>query len=138
MQYFKFFDKNQGKDIDVAVEKWRWLAIYNDGTELRQFDDITGRFHQFLEIDQTKLKRFVMYADHTPRLYSIFFDPNTMKLIHFYRRVRLGGVDELKWETFYFFGFEKSIYDRTTKTIVFIDHLDNVHFADKSDLQLFD
>ena len=39
-----------------------WIAEYQDGTALPQFDPDTGEEHLFKEVDQSKLKRFGWYA----------------------------------------------------------------------------
>ena len=39
-----------------------WIAEYQDGTALPQFDPETGKEHLFSEVDQAKLKRFGWYA----------------------------------------------------------------------------
>lgn len=39
-----------------------WIAEYQDGTALSQFDPDTGDEHLFSEVDQAKLKRFGWYA----------------------------------------------------------------------------
>ena len=38
---------------------YKWLAVYNDGTSLDQFDGSDERL--FSDIDQNKLKKFVIY-----------------------------------------------------------------------------
>src|SRR3972149_5303149 len=65
---------------NVPEERWQWLAIYSDNTSLRQFDT-DEVFHQFKEIDQSKLKEFRMFSGS--RFFSLMFQPG-MKLIHFY------------------------------------------------------
>lgn len=70
----------EGKTI--TPEKWRWVAIYPDGEVLKQFDD-SGRFHQFREIDQSRLVAFSMVCEDCPVKFTIQFEPG-MKLIHFY------------------------------------------------------
>ena len=39
-----------------------WIAEYQDGTALPQFDPDTGEEHMFKEIDHARLKRFGWYA----------------------------------------------------------------------------
>ena len=39
-----------------------WIAEYQDGTALPQFDPDTGEEHLFKEIDHSKLKRFGWYS----------------------------------------------------------------------------
>ena len=51
-----------GQEVLVPLEKWVWIAIYKDGICLKQFDENTGIFHQFKEIDQSKLNVFIMQS----------------------------------------------------------------------------
>lgn len=93
---------------DVEVEQYVWMAHYNDGERLYQFDNETMQFHNFAEIDQSRLNTFRMYRyDNDRYFFDLKFDPQTMKLIHFYRNVRL---DVGRTDTFirlYCFGYEK-------------------------------
>lgn len=134
---YKFFDPELKRDIDVDRERWGWVAVYKDKTELHQFDDKTKRFHQFKEINQSQLERFVMRAWHTEQVFSIFFKPEIMKLIHFYRNAILEyGTERERRLKFYFFGFEKNIKGRVSKSLLFIDPKDNAHFADTGKIQM--
>jgi hypothetical protein len=92
---FKFTRPEDGVQEDVIRERWRWEAIYNDGTSLLQFDDQTGTFHRFAEIDQSKLDYFRLIHDEKPSVGFIFY-PERMKLIHYYLNTVLdkGGENE--------------------------------------------
>jgi hypothetical protein len=101
--------------IGVTAEKWQWVAIYNDGTSLKQFDD-AGFFHQFKEIDQSKLFVFRMVSGSF--MYSLIFDPVIMKLIHFYQNTTLNmGTDIESKIKVYCFGYEMNIGGKTYKHI---------------------
>lgn len=101
---YKFL--RDGKEELVKPEIWRWVAFYNDGTSLEQFDK-NGFFHQFQEIDQSRLVAFKMVSPEHSQVYAIPFDPKTMKLIHFYRRTGLRvGTPDFKEVKFYCFGYE--------------------------------
>lgn len=121
MDKYKFHRIDKEKNIDewedVQPELWRWEAVYNDSTSLKQFDD-EGIFHQFEEIDQSKLLIFRMYSPKVPQIYSVLFNPSFMKLIHFYRNTVLntGTEQEIKLKT-YCFGYESNIKGVTTKVI---------------------
>src|SRR4029078_9286365 len=93
--HYKYFNKETNREEKVTKELWCWEAIYNDGTELKQFDD-NGNFHRFSEIEVDKLHVFRMKHDQSERIMDILFDSSTMKLIHFYRNVilRAGQSDE--------------------------------------------
>jgi len=76
-----------GKEIKVEIEKWCWGVIYNDDTELHQFDD-KNNFHQFKEIKNEEVKMFVMYKndDRKNRIDMPIHDGD--KFFHFYTNVK--------------------------------------------------
>ena len=122
---FKF--NNNGITEEVSLERWGWVAVYKDRTELRQFDEETGTFHQFKEIDQSKLDMFKMVSkDKLP--YTLMFDPNTMKLIHYYKTSVLEN-GQIKLRS-YCFGYEKNINGVVVKTIATILPTDNLTLSD--------
>lgn len=79
-----------GVEEEVELERWVWGVIYNDSTELHQFDN-NGVFHQIGEIDQSRVLMFRMYkpAGHgdSPRDIIDLIIPKGAKLIHKYRNV---------------------------------------------------
>ena len=92
----------------VQCEAWRWEAHYDDGTVLKQFDDETGQFHQFKEIDQSRLKLFRMVHDNMLP-YVLIFRSESMKLIHFYKRAVLDYMGSNPTRiTMYCFGYEQN------------------------------
>lgn len=107
------FSRN-GVIEEVEKEAWQWEAQYTDGSILKQFAD-NGIFHQFQDIDQKKLSVFKMVADGK-QPYILLFEPERMKLIHFYKRLRLNiGTDQEQFVTIYCFGYETKIHDLTRK-----------------------
>jgi len=119
MKYL-FFDKDTKKFEEVVPEKWQWEAHFFDGTVLKQFGD-DGTFHQFKEIDQNKLMLFKMVSIEGRSPYTLFFDPQKMKLIHFYRRTRLNvGTPAEQRITLYCFGYETNINGIVHKVIMAI------------------
>lgn len=112
-QEIKWHFNENGKDIEVPLEDWVWHVVYTDGTELYQFGreveaDGKRRFHQFAEIDQSRVKVFEMMSTKDTGLrYSIDVTEETDRLIHFYRcsRVEIGTPREQKL-TFYCFGYK--------------------------------
>lgn len=104
---------------EVNKENWRWEAHYNNGDVLKQFGD-DGIFHQFKEIDQSELAQFKMVSDDRPG-YTLLFNPKKMKLIHYYKRVRLNvGAENDTFFTAYCFGYETKTFNRTNKVNVMI------------------
>ena len=112
------FNKD-GTWIPAVKETWCWEATYFDGTVLKQFGD-DGIFHQFKEIDQTKLHLFKMVHE-TKSPFTIVFNPDRMKLIHFYRNSRLNiGTPEETFLTAYCFGYEVNESGRTVKSMLML------------------
>lgn len=124
----KIYKTNQnGKEIGIVGERWRWKATYNDGTELRQFDDETGLFHSFLEIEKDKISTFTMYSLDVPdRAYDVILAP-WMKLIHYYHNIWTSTFNSISigedmvpkgfWTRTYCFGFEENIDGKVHKVI---------------------
>lgn len=117
MQNKRFYIKNTKEgEIEIPEETWGWIAEYKNGLILEQFEKtvkkdsgIVGSFHSFYEIDQSQLKYFKMVFMPLPAVsYKIAFNPETMKLVHFYRNTVLesGTPMERKYRT-YCFGYEK-------------------------------
>jgi len=125
MPSWKFY-REGGRVEDVELERWQWIAVYDDGLVLKQFDD-RGRFHQFKEIDQDRLSVFMM--TNGLRVFSIPWNKR-YKLIHFYRVtvLRAGTPDEERLKL-YCFGYQ----DGTSKVLIVIDGNDNVSIVDDLD-----
>jgi hypothetical protein len=106
MTQYNFCPEGSDTPELIESEQWKWIAVYNDGTSLSQFDDTDKSFHQFKEIDQTKLASFMMVCDNRPAV-TLLFLPG-MKLIHFYRNIHLdmGGADV--YVKLYCFGYERN------------------------------
>jgi agmatine/peptidylarginine deiminase len=104
MQY-RFFDVDANQWVQIPQETWQWSVQNTDGTTLHQFDPQTQLFHQFREIDQSKLHVFQMVNKDTNEKYSVLFDPASMKLIHFYRNFMLEN-DTVRIRA-YCFGYER-------------------------------
>lgn len=114
---YKIFRDNVWEE--VMLENWRWEAHYQDGKVLKQFDD-EGHFHQFKEINQLELAQFKMVSDDKPA-FILLFNPERMKLIHYYKRVRLNvGTDAEVFITAYCFGYETKTFNRTNKVNIMI------------------
>lgn len=101
---YQYLRPETNKYEHVEEENWQWEAVYNNKTNLKQFDD-AGHFHQIREIDQTKLIQFRMTSPYFPQKYLIEFKPGKYKLIHLYKKLRDWNTNELKG-TIYLFGYE--------------------------------
>ncbi len=120
MQDYIFQRTETGQVESVIKERWCWEAHYTDGSLLKQFDD-NGIFHQFREIDQSKLLSFKMVNVENDKVFTLIFNPKSMKLIHFYRNIVLNvGTSEEKKIKLYCFGFEKKFFGRTQKSLMAI------------------
>lgn len=130
----KFFRKDTGTWIKAEPETWRWEVVYEDGTGLKQFDD-EGIFHQFAEIDQSRLAVFKMVSDDNPQGYSLLFSDPEMKLIHFYRNIILAaGTPDEKHLKIYCFGYEKKLGTKVQKTILMITPSNGLIVTEDPDL----
>ena len=87
MPEWKFYREhgNIKKEERVEPEKWQWVADYGKES-LYQFDK-DGVFHQFKEIDQSKLASFRMICEGQKDI--IIKWNKDYKLIHFYRNMSL-------------------------------------------------
>ena len=112
------FNKD-GTWIPATKEPWAWEAYYTDGTILKQFDD-AGIFHQFKEIEQSRLNIFKMVHDTLPP-YTLLFNPGKMKLIHFYKQshLNIGASNEVHTTT-YCFGYEINESGKTVKSMLML------------------
>lgn len=132
---YKFFRKDLGKWIPASPETWQWEVTYDDGSYFKQFGD-DGIFHQFAEIDQTRLAVFKMVSqEHPKEQYSILFSDPDMKLIHFYRNIVLNaGTDEEEKLKIYCFGYEKKVGAKVQKTILMITPSNGLIVTEDPDL----
>lgn len=111
----KFHRKETGKWEDIAPEKWQWEAHYKDKSILKQFSG-DGIFHQFGEIEQSRLVAFKMVSND--KQFTLLFNPQHMKLIHFYRNIVLdNGKRRIR---LYCFGYETKVKGITHKVILVI------------------
>ncbi len=126
---FIFTRPETGKKEVVQRERWRWVANYKDGSTLHQFDDETGIFHQFREIDQSKVESFQMVSDKNPEGINLLIPQDQADLIHFYRNVRLAGQKE--WIKLYFFGWKIKDRGRSIQKLICIYPNDKIALVDE-------
>jgi hypothetical protein len=127
------FNEN-GKEITVAIERWVWGVQYKDGSYLQQFDDM-GRFHQFKEIDHSKVHLFYMYKpeDQTKRVELLLSD--TMQIFHFYRNICLEMLTEQEKKIkIYCFGWKDKVTGAQLYNFIMPD--DRLIFS-SDDIKLF-
>lgn len=104
------FIRNSIEKEEVSLERWVWGVLYNDGTELHQFDD-KGVFHQIGEIEQDKVVMFTMYkpagTGDTKRDRIDLLIPKGGKIIHKYRNVHAHYFkDPNQFARVYMFGYK--------------------------------
>jgi hypothetical protein len=134
MPDYKYFRKDLNKWIVAPPEVWQWEATYEDGSYLKQFGE-DGIFHQFAEIDQSRLAMFKMISPEFPQTYSLLFSDPNMKLIHFYRNIVLNtGTDKEERIRIYCFGYEKKVGAHVQKTILMITPSSDVIITEDPDL----
>lgn len=104
----------------VKVEKWRWVACFTDGSELKQFDIENNRFHSFAEIKETgkEVQSFKMVSENYPRGFNLLI-PVGADLIHYYRVTRLNiGTPQYREEKYYIFGWKINDNGRVFKRLL--------------------
>lgn len=146
---YKLFDSqslqpvlnDNGQPIVESGELWRWKAIYENNITIWQFNDNTQRFRRISDIDQSRLRQFVMYSPEFEHSFTLNFDSSRMKLIHLYKRGLLniptgnittnedGSISEdnyAHYYTFWVFGYEQKLDNGTTlKHLTTLDRFGN-------------
>lgn len=118
-EYYKFINQD-GVEEKVNPEKWSWGVVYNDGTELKQFDD-NGYFHQFKEINQDEVKMFVMLQleDIVKRIDIPLENYKQYQIFHFYRQFVL--YNDNRRVKVYVFGWKDKYNGATSYNFILPD-----------------
>ncbi len=133
----KYIYNDNGKDIEIALERWVWGVVYEDGTELSQFEvtvvdgKVTGGvFHRVGEIDQEKVVMAVLYNfEHPEKRIDIPWKKG-MRLIHKYRNIVFDYMSENKREArVIMFGYK----DGDHHSVMFILPDDRIVFSNNPD-----
>lgn len=83
MKTYAFTNEN-GEEERIEAERWQWGVVYNDGTELWQFDDRDDTYHRIGEIDQENAKMFSVFkGDMSKRIDMPMIDG--MRIIYKYK-----------------------------------------------------
>ena len=130
MQY-TYTNKDNQEEI-VPVMRWRWIACFEDGSELMQYDYNTGKFHQFHEIKDTgkKVVSFKMVSENTPHGINLLI-PEKADLIHYYRVQRLAWNTPQRQEIkLFIFGWKINIDGRVYKRLLKIYPNDYIEIMD--------
>ena len=77
------FVSRDGQEI-AQPERWSWIAYYDTGEVIRQFDEHKMEYHYLDEIDQSKAKVFSMTNGIKEIKLNI---PKGSQLVHFYDNI---------------------------------------------------
>jgi hypothetical protein len=114
---FTYLGPNGVETVDG--EPWFWVARYNDGLSLAQFDAEDKTFHQFGEIDFSRLSVFeVRRAVAGGQVFSVCMTPG-MRPVFFSRtqRLHIGTPMEQRVKLFCF-GYQETLGGRNVKCIL--------------------
>ena len=108
------FVNEKGEKENVESQDWVWGVVNKDNSELHQYEaskdgKTSGTFHQFKEIEQDKVRLFVMRNLKTGQRFDIV-KPDGAQIFHFYRncgsqRTEDKG-DAIKFNKIYVFGYK--------------------------------
>lgn len=116
------FKNDEGKLEEIELEKWAWLAIYKDGSTLKQFDDISMVFHRFKEIKDEELAVFVVYntQSQTGGRYEIHIKEGMSPI--FFQRVTVlkSKTPQEKRTKQPVFGYKETVAGQSIKTLMSI------------------
>lgn len=95
-----------------------WIAVYEDGTNLRQFDE-NGHEARYSDIERERLTEFhlVNKDDEARTIFALALDPG-QRLIY-RRRVATSGNNEPKW-TITMVGWQQTINGQNVQSISWI------------------
>jgi hypothetical protein len=116
----------EGVPEKVEMERWCWGVVYNDDTELLQFG-ADGIFHQVKEIEQERVKMFVMYKPHSATEVDgndkrIDMPVKDVQIFQFYRILTLAaGTSEERRVKVYVFGWKDAKTGATSYNYILPD-----------------
>lgn len=140
MKYYKPYTKEE-----VQVERWRWIAYFDDGSELHQYESdpvnsFSGLFHSFAEIKATgkQVVSFKMISENYPRGINLLV-PEGAEVIHYYRRQKLGfNTSNPISNTFFVFGWRININGQSVKRLIKIYPEDQIEIMDDDGRENYD
>lgn len=118
------FKEADGTITHIPLEEWGWLAVYKDGSFLKQFDDVTKEFHQFKEIKVEELDTFIVLnlfnTDDNTKRYEFHMNEG-MTPIFFYRVTIFNATQEDEYRVrIAHFGYKENINGKSVKTVMFV------------------
>ena len=116
--------KLNGQEKKARKElKYEWIAKYNDGTELRQYDDKKQLVYHFGHIDQEKVVEFILESKTEPK----FIVSVNLKNGVFYinnKPVKETLIDNIKIPLGLFFGDKKIVSSWGNKAkLIYVRHI---------------
>lgn len=116
------YTNDEGGIEEVDLQEWVWMALYKNGTYLKQFDEDTQIFHQFKEINIDELDTFVVLNTQHPNdpafRYEIHMEEGMTPI--FFTRVTVFNMKEpgeVKVKMPHF-GYKETINGTSRKTIM--------------------
>lgn len=95
----------------------QWVAYYNDGTHLRQYDD-DGAENKYADIDRSKLDSFALYdRPATRKLLHLHLEPD-QRLIYRRRVEKTVGADTDV--VCYMIGWQQTIAGENVQSIAYV------------------
>lgn len=107
------------------LKKTFWMAGYNDGTLLTQYEP-DGRENKYTDINRSKLTRFILFRAGKP-LVVIHLD-NNKKLIYRMRRAQNNKGYE---EVVFFAGWQERRNGNNTQMIMFLFEDNHIEIVDR-------
>lgn len=102
-----------------------WLAVYNDGTTLSQYNE-NGSENKYIDIERSTLIQFVLLCDGTPKV-VVHLDQNK-KLIY---RIRTAANNKGVIERVYLVGWQERSNSVNTQMISFLFGDGHIEIVDR-------
>ncbi len=94
----------------------QWVAYYNDGTHLCQYDD-DGTENKYADIDRSKLDSFALYdRPATRKLFHLHIEPG-QRLIYRRRVEKIVGGPE---QVCYMIGWQQTVGEQNIQSIAYV------------------
>jgi len=107
------------------MQPTEWLAIYNDGTTLPQYNE-DGSENKYTDIKRDKLTQFIIYRYTCPKL--IMHLDSHKKLIY---RMRRAENDRGEQEVVYLVGWQEKRNGYNIQSISFLFEDDHIEVVDR-------
>jgi len=102
----------------------KWLARYNDKTELHQVND-DGSENRYVDINRAKLESFALYSDEGRHLFELHLDQG-QRFIYRKRVEQRTGESPF---AVYMVGWQKTVNGVNVQSIAYVTESGQVHMA---------